>query len=322
MLKYIAKRLLQSVFTLFVIITIIFCLLRLMPEEGYLGANYDKMSDVQRETILTEMGLRDPLPVQLGKFYQGLLRGDFGTSWIYRPNVAITEILADKAPISIRMGLMAMGISLVVGIPLGVLSAVKKHSLVDSSLTVLALFLASVPGFWLGLMLMIVFATNLKLLPSQGMFNVRAGYTGMRHMLDVLQHLILPCVTLVIITMPGYFRITKSSILQVTNEDFITTMRATGMSEKKIFNKYIFRNAILPTVTMFGISMAFLITGVSLIEIVFSWPGMGRLTLTAITQRDYPTLMGVYLVMSISVVIVMIITDIAYALLDPRIRYE
>ena len=178
------------------------------------------------------------------------------------------------------------------------------------------------PSFWLGLMLMIVFATNLKLLPSQGMFNVRAGYTGMRHMLDVLQHLILPCVTLVIITMPGYFRITKSSILQVTNEDFITTMRATGMSEKKIFNKYIFRNAILPTVTMFGISMAFLITGVSLIEIVFSWPGMGRLTLTAITQRDYPTLMGVYLVMSVSVVIVMIITDIAYALLDPRIRYE
>ena len=121
MLKYIAKRLVQSVLTLFIIITIIFCLLRMMPEEGYLGANYDKMSEVQRETILTEMGLRDPLLTQLGKFYQGLLRGDFGTSWIYRPNVAITDILAEKAPVSIKMGLMAVAIAMVVGIPLGVL---------------------------------------------------------------------------------------------------------------------------------------------------------------------------------------------------------
>ena len=114
MLKYIAKRLVQSVLTLFIIITIIFCLLRMMPEEGYLGANYDKMSEVQRETILTEMGLRDPLLTQLGKFYRGLLRGDFGTSWIYRPNVAITDILAEKAPVSIQMGLMAVAIAMVV----------------------------------------------------------------------------------------------------------------------------------------------------------------------------------------------------------------
>ena len=119
MLKYIAKRLGQAVLTLFIIITIIFCLLRMMPEEGYLGANYDKMSELQRETILTEMGLRDPVPVQLAKFYRDLLHGNFGTSWIYRPNVAITEILADKAPVSIRMGLMAIGISLVVALLLG-----------------------------------------------------------------------------------------------------------------------------------------------------------------------------------------------------------
>ena len=154
------------------------------------------------------------------------------------------------------------------------------------------------------------------------MYNVRAGYTGFQYVLDVLYHLALPCITLVLITMSGYFRITKSSILQVTNEDFITTMRATGMSERKIFNKYIFRNAILPTVTMLGISIAFLVTGVSLIEIVFSWPGIGSMTLTAINQRDYPTLMGVYLVMNVSVVVVMIITDVLYAILDPRIRYD
>ena len=125
-----------------------------------------------------------------------------------------------------------------------------------------------------------------------------------------------------LITMSGYFRITKSSILQVTNEDFITTMRATGMSEKKIFNKYIFRNAILPTVTMLGISVAFLITGVSLIEIVFSWPGMGRLTLTAINQRDYPVVQGCVLVIAFIYVMVNLITDILYAYIDPRISYD
>lgn len=128
--------------------------------------------------------------------------------------------------------------------------------------------------------------------------------------------------TMVLITMPGYFRIAKSSIQQVTSEDFITTLRSTGMSEKMIFSKYIFKNAILPTVTMFGITLAFLVTGVTLVEIVFSWPGTGRLTLTAINQRDYPTLMGVYMVMSISVAVVMVLVDIAYAFLDPRIRYD
>ena len=171
-------------------------------------------------------------------------------------------------------------------------------------------------------MLIILFSSKLGLLPTQGMENVRAGYTGLRHVLDVLHHLILPSLTLVLISIPGYFRIAKFSIQQVTSEDFIITLRATGMSEKKIFSKYIFRNAILPTVTLFGITLAFLVTGVSLIEIVFSWPGMGRLTMTAINQRDYPVLMGIYFVMSVSVALVMVLVDIAYAMLDPRIRYD
>jgi|SRR6056297_1128117 len=133
--------------------------------------------------------------------------------------------------------------------------------------------------------------------------------------------MILPVGTLVLIQIPIYFRISKSSVLQVMSEDYILTLRATGMNERKIFNKYIFRNAILPTITIFGISMAYLITGVALIEIVFAWPGTGRLVLTAINQRDYPTLMGIYLIMSISVAVMMIIVDIVYALFDPRIRY-
>lgn len=131
MFKYLLKRLAQAVLTLFVILTIIFCLLRLMPEEGYLGDSYDKMTEIQRETILTEMGLRDPIPVQLAKFYMDLFHGDLGTSWIYRPNVPISEIVAEKAPISIQMGLLAMALSLVVGIPLGVFMTRFKDGIPD-----------------------------------------------------------------------------------------------------------------------------------------------------------------------------------------------
>lgn len=321
MKKFVFRRILSGLLTVLVVFTLNFALVKSAPGDPIASLMGKETDDpVLRQALMEKWGLDKSYPEQYLSYLKNAASGDLGTSIIY--NRSVNEMIGERVLATVLLGLTAALLALLLGTALGIFCARHDGSWIDTLLSSISYATDAMPSFWLGLMLMIVFATNLKLLPSQGMFNVRAGYTGMRHMLDVLQHLILPCVTLVIITMPGYFRITKSSILQVTNEDFITTMRATGMSEKKIFNKYIFRNAILPTVTMFGISMAFLITGVSLIEIVFSWPGMGRLTLTAITQRDYPTLMGVYLVMSVSVVIVMIITDIAYALLDPRIRYE
>ena len=321
MKKFVFRRILSGLLTVLVVFTLNFALVKSAtadPITSLMGKEND--DPVLRQALMEKWGLDKSYPEQYLSYLKNAASGDLGTSIIY--NRSVNEMIGERVLATVLLGLTAALLALLLGTALGIFCARHDGSWIDTLLSSISYATDAMPSFWLGLMLMIVFATNLKLLPSQGMFNVRAGYTGMRHMLDVLQHLILPCVTLVIITMPGYFRITKSSILQVTNEDFITTMRATGMSEKKIFNKYIFRNAIVPTVTMFGISMALLITGVSLSEIGFSWPGMGRLTLTAITQRDYPTLMGVYLVMSISVVIVMIITDIAYALLDPRIRYE
>jgi len=223
---------------------------------------------------------------------------------------------------TILLGLISALLALVIGTALGIFCARRANSLIDNLFSTVSYTLDAMPSFWLGLMLIILLSTKLGLLPAQGMTDARASYTGLKYYLDVAVHLVLPVLTLVLITMPGYFRIAKSSIHQVTSEEFILTLRATGMSEKKIFRKYIFRNSILPTVTMFGITIAFLVTGVSLIEIVFSWPGTGRLTLTAINQRDYPTLMGIYLVMSVSVAVVMVLVDIAYAFLDPRIRYD
>ena len=308
MLKYVAKRLGQAVLTLFIIITIIFCLLRMMPEEGYLGANYDKMSEIQKETILTEMGLRDPLPVQLLKFYQGLLKGDFGTSWIYRPNVAITEILADKAPISIRMGLMAMGISLVVGIPLGVLSAVKKHSLVDSSLTVLALFLASVPGFWLGLMLMLLLSLQLGLLPSSGVGS--------------WQHYIMPVMTLALPSAAFISRLTRTTMLDAMGQDYIRTAKGKGAKDRRIIFGHALRNALIPVITQLGMNFAGLLGGAMITEIVFGLPGFGNAIVAAIQAKDVPLTMFSVVFLSTTFMLIMLAVDLIYAFVDPRIKAQ
>ena len=230
-------------------------------------------------------------------------------------------MIGEKLGATILLVLTAAILSLFIGTLMGIMAARREGSFIDVAFSGISYVLNSMPSFWLGLMLIIVFSSRLNLLPTYGMTNARANYTGMKYILDVIVHMILPVGTLLLIEIPIYFRIAKSSVLQVTNEDFIVTFRATGMNEKKIFNKYIFRNAILPTITIFGISLAYLITGVALIEIVFAWPGTGRLVLTAITQRDYPTLMGIYLVMSVSIAVVMMIVDIVYAVFDPRIRY-
>jgi len=321
MKKFVIRRILSGILTVLVVFTLNFALVKSAPGDPIRSLMGKETDDpALRQALMEKWGLDKPVPEQYLNYLKNALVGDLGTSITY--NRSVNDMISERVAATVLLGLTAALLALIIGTLMGIFCARHDGSFIDNFLSGISYATDAMPSFWLGLMLIIVLATKLDLLPSQGMFNVRAGYTGMQHVLDVLYHLVLPCLTLVLITMPGYFRITKSSILQVTNEDFITTMRATGMSEKKIFNKYIFRNAILPTVTMFGISMAFLITGVSLIEIVFSWPGMGSMTLTAINQRDYPTLMGVYLVMSISVVVVMILTDIAYAFLDPRIRYE
>lgn len=321
MKKYLIRRIFSGILTILVVFTMNFMLVKAAPGDPIRTLMGKETDDpVLRAALEEKWGLDKPLYEQYWNYLKNAMTGDLGTSIIY--NRSVNEMIAERVMATVVLGLTALLISFILGTLMGIFCARRDGTLIDSLLSTVSYATDAMPSFWLGLMLMILFATKLKLLPSQGMYNVRAGYTGFKYYLDVAHHLVLPCMTLVLITMSGYFRITKSSILQVTNEDFITTMRATGMSEKKIFNKYIFRNAILPTVTMLGISVAFLITGVSLIEIVFSWPGMGRLTLTAINQRDYPALMGVYLVMNVSVVIVMIITDIFYALLDPRIRYD
>ena len=319
--RYILRRLLSGVLTVLMVFVINFIIIKAAPGDPIKTIMGKETDDpVLREALMEKWGLNKSLPEQFWSQFSNALKGDLGTSIIY--NRSVNEMIGERLGATILLGLVSALLALIIGTTLGIFCARHEGSFTDGLLSTISYALDAMPSFWLGLMLIILLSSKLGLLPTQGMTDARASYQGARHVLDVLHHLVLPTLTLVLITMPGYFRIAKSSIQQVTSEDFIVTLRATGMSEKKIFRKYIFKNAILPTVTMFGITLAFLVTGVTLIEIVFSWPGTGRLTMTAINQRDYPTLMGIYLIMSVSVAVVMVLVDIAYAFLDPRIRYD
>lgn len=319
--RFALRRFFSGLLTVFVVFALNFVIIHAAPGNPVKSIIGKETSNPElTQALMNKWGLNDSLTVQFSRQLGNTLKGDLGTSILY--NRPVNEMILERLGATLLLGVVTAVLSLLIGTALGVICSRKEGSWLNRILSVITYALDSMPSFWLGLMLIILFSSKLGLLPTQGMENVRAGYTGLRHVLDVLHHLILPSLTLVLISIPGYFRIAKSSIQQVTSEDFIITLRATGMSEKKIFSKYIFRNAILPTVTLFGITLAFLVTGVSLIEIVFSWPGMGRLTMTAINQRDYPVLMGIYFVMSVSVALVMVLVDIAYAMLDPRIRYD
>jgi peptide/nickel transport system permease protein len=320
MKRYIVKKLLISIVTIVLVMTLNFVLIHIAPGDPttiLLGKN---VTNPELKAVLAaKYGLDQPLYVQYFRYFGQLLKGDLGDSIIYgRP---VVEIIGEKIGPTLLLVGIASVIGLVLGTAAGITAARKEGSVVDAVYSGGAYFLNAMPGFWLALMLIIILAVKLGWFPSSGMEDVRAKYTGFAHIVDVAKHMFLPTLTLVLIDMPYYFRIAKSSVIQVNNEDYIMTYRAAGMSEKRIFRKYVLKNAILPVVTIFGITLAYLIAGVALIEIVFAWPGTGRVMLTAISQRDYPVLMGIYLIMSIMVCVTMIIIDIVYAILDPRIRY-
>lgn len=320
MRRYVIRKLLLAVLTVFLVMTLNFALVHAAPGNP---ANYmigSKVQNVaQRDALMEKFGLNDPVSVQYVRLMKQYLSGDFGTSIVYsRP---VGEMIAEKIGPSFTLILTASVLSLILGTVMGMISARKEGSALDAAFSGINYTFNAMPGFWVGLMLIIVFATKLGLFPTSGMVDLRADYTGFKRFVDILHHMALPIFTLVAVDVPFFFRIAKSSVLQVNSEEFITTYRAAGMNESKIFRKFVLKNAMLPIVTVFGIQMAYLLSGVVLIEIVFAWPGTGRLMYQAIQSRDYPMLMGFYLIMSIMIAVTMIIVDIVYAALDPRIRY-
>lgn len=316
--RYIGKRVLTAILCVFVALCLNFFLMQAAPGDPIrILVGSDNPDPEIIEALTAKFGLDQPPHIQFFRYVGNLLRGDMGVS-IYTSEPVFDMIMQRMGP-TFLVALTGTLVALVIGTALGIFCGRRVGSKIDTFVGSASYLFDAMPSFWLGLMLIMIFASALRILPTAGMVDVRAPDHGIEHVIDVLKHMVLPVVTLAATITPYYMRIARSSVVQVLGDDFITTLRATGLPENKIYRRYVFRNAILPTVTVFGIQMAYMVAGVAIVEIVFAWPGMGSMIMTAITRRDYPVLMGSYFVLSLSVAIMMIVVDLVYSALDPRI---
>lgn len=321
MFRYLRKRTLTGILCIFVALCFNFAIIHAAPGNPIrLLVGKDNPDPQIIAELTVKYGLDQPKIVQFTKYVGNLLKGDMGTS-IYT-NEPVSKMIANRLLPTAILALTAAILAALLGTALGIFCARRVGTKLDTFMGSISYLFDSTPSFWLGLMLILIFSSTLHWLPTSGMLDMRADHEGFAKALDIMKHMILPVSAMTLTMLPYYFRIARASIIQVMGEDFITTLRATGMPESRIFRKYIFRNAILPTITVFGIQMAYLVTGSAIVEIVFSWPGMGSFVMTAITRRDYPLLMGIYLVLSICVAVMMIVVDLLYAAMDPRISHE
>ena len=275
------------------------------------------------ESYIAEMrkvfGLDQPLYIQLLLYLKNILSGDLGFSFYYRQPVL--SVILDRVPATLQLMVPALIFSAVVGILLGILAARKPYSLADHTVSVFALFGYCVPAFWLGQMLMATFAIELGWLPSQGIKTVGVDLEGFSLVLDRTAHIALPFAALAIRHLAVNARMMRSSMLEVAYEDFVTVARAKGLDEKDVIARHMVPNALMPVVTIIGVDVGFLFTGSVLVETVFGWPGIGRLMYESIVKRDYPVLMGNFLITTALVVVVNLIVDLIYVWLDPRVKY-
>lgn len=307
MLSYIGKRLLQSVVTLFVIITIVFFLLRLLPEEGYLGAAADKMSPEQQEIFLTNLGLRDPILVQLKNFYLDLLQGNLGKSITYRTDVPVVDIIADKIMYSLTFGLAAIALSILVGVPLGILMAQFKGRWLDRLGTGYIVFIVAVPSMVYFLLIQ-VYISDLFNLPL--LFDEDKPIT-----------LLLPLISLSLGPIASYAMWMRRYMVDELNKDYIKLARAKGVKERTIMFRHVMRNAFIPLSQYLPATILLTITGSIYIESLYSIPGMGGLLVDAIHRQDNPVVQALVLLFSSLGIIGLFLGDVLMALVDPRIKF-
>lgn len=321
MIRYVTKRAIIGLITVLLAFTITFFLTRIAPGNPIrVLAGKDNPNPKQIAYLTEYYGLDKPYHEQFVIYLGKLLKGDFGRSIVN--NRPVVEIIGEKIAPTLLLSLSGSFFSVLIGTALGLYTGRRINSTADRILTNISYIIDAIPAFWLSMMFIIIFATKLHWFPTTGMYSIRETYEGWDKVKDLIHHLVLPVSVIVVINVPYYFRISRASVRQVMHQDFIRTLKATGMSESKIYKKYVLRNALIPVITASSLSLAFALSGVALIEIVFAWPGMGRVILNAVGKRDYNVLSGVYLMLSICVSVFMIITDLVYAWVDPRIRLE
>ena len=287
MLKTILKRILQSIPTLFIVITITFVLTRMIPGNPALTMLGPQAPKESVEQLEQELGLDKSKGEQYIIYLKQILSGDFGRSYSY--NQSVVELIMERVPNTLVITLTSLFIALILGMIVGIVSAVRQYSILDYIFMVLALIGVSMPIFWMGLMLVLLFSVNLGWLPAMGMGDPANG------MWDVISHMILPCFCLATIPMATFARITRSSMLEVVNSDSVKALRARGLREGVVIWKHALKNALPPIVTVLGLQLATAFTGAILTESIFSWPGMGTMIVSAIDNRDYALIQGVVL---------------------------
>ena len=275
------------------------------------------MADLEKSR--QALGLNDPLYVQYFKWIGQVAKGNFG--YTYSGNHSISGLILERLPNTVILTLSAFVMSFVVGIPLGVIGAVKKNTRTDYGITLMSLVGVAIPSFFFGLLVIYVFALMLGIFPSGGMVNIRAGYTGFAYYTDILHHLVLPAVVLSLGNIASVSRFTRSNMLDILKEDYIRTAKAKGLRNKAVIYRHALRNALIPVVTIFGLSIPFLFSGAYITESIFNWPGMGQLGIRAIQDREYGIIMALNLITATLVLTGNLISDILYAIVDPRIRH-
>jgi peptide/nickel transport system permease protein/oligopeptide transport system permease protein len=307
MFKYILRRILSSLLTLFVIATVIFLMLRIIPGDPaqIFAGETATQEDVER--VRRQLNLDKPISQQYVMYISDLLKGDLGTSM--RSNTPVLEEIAARLPSTISLAVLAMIIATLIGVPAGVIAALKRYSIFDTIASIGTLVGVAMPVYWLGLMLIVVFAVKLNWLPAAG------SQDGIRSM-------ILPAVTLAAFSMALITRMTRASVMDVVSQEYITTARAKGQKEKIIIFRHVMRNALIPVITVVGLQFGNLLGGSILTETIFAWPGIGRLLTQSLLSRDYPIVQGIILVFAALFILVNLIVDLLYAYIDPRIKYE
>ncbi|APE29590.1 ABC transporter permease [Halomonas aestuarii] len=318
--RLIASRLFKAVVVLFLIIIFNFFLIQMAPgDPAAILAGEAGATDAEFLRQLTErFGLDQPLHVQLWRYVSGVATLDFGFS--YRQQVPVLDLILERLPATLLLTGTAFVLSLVLGIVAGSLAAARVKKPSGSVIMALALVFYATPLFWVALMAVVLFSVYLEWLPAYGMYTVGAGHVGLAMALDVGKHLILPATTLALFFMAIYTRMTRASMLEAAQQDFVKTARAKGLSPRVIQRRHVLRNALLPIITLAGLQAGQMVGGAILTETVFAWPGIGRLMYEALQQRDYNLLLGIFFFSAALVIVFNIVTDLVYRLADPRIK--
>ena len=319
--QYVVRRMLQAVPLLFLISVMSFMLIRMSGDPMSMYAQSSSLTQADRERIIREHGWDQPKIIQYGYWLRDVARGDLGSSlYTYQP---VTQMILERLPNTMILMGTVFVLTLVVSIPLAIISALNQYSKLDYLITGASFLAFALPTFWLGLVFIMVFAVKFKewglpYMPAGGMYDLVEGPS----LEGLIKHLAMPAIVLSIVSMAAYIRYLRASMIEVLHDDYIRTARAKGLPEGAITWRHAFRNALIPLVTLITMNIPLIFSGALITEQVFAWPGMGRLFVDHANRGDYPVLMGLIMTVSVLVVVFNLVADIAYAAIDPRIRFS